>query len=181
MGSYNEESSTINIQPQAQDEVLIKTAASSAQLTLKEQLKTLSLEERYILLSSINIEERNAYNKQQEKIAKEEEDKLAKCPVSKQVQLMNLEIQDLKIELQKLKNKTNESNVNTMKCPYSIFRFKDTQDYLSNSDLDLCNEITETYTSSFSWWSTIMFIVFILFVLTAKPSKHCEEFFTTRM
>ena len=87
---------------------------------------------------------------------------------------MNTEIQDLRMELQKLKNKSNE---NTTKCPYQIFRFNDNQDYLTESDL--CNELTETYTSTFSWWSTIMFIVFILFVITAKPSKQCEQFFTT--
>ena len=181
MAACNEDCSTINIQPELQDDLSTQNTVSSVVQTLKEQLKTLSIEERYILLSTINNEERNDYIKQQQKLAKEEEIKLAKCPVSKQVSSMKLEIQDLKIELQKLKNKSNENSMNTMKCPYSIFRFKDTQDYLSNSDLDLCNEITETYTSSFSWWSTIMFIVFILFVLTAKPNRNCEQFFTTVM
>jgi hypothetical protein len=143
-------------------------------LNLKEQLKALSLEERYNLVNAINIEERSTYIKEQEKIAKEEEDKIAQCPVAKKVVSMNMEIQELKMELQKLKNNTNE---NTLKCPYSK-SFLINQEYLN--DLDLCNEITETYTSSFSWWSTILFIVFILFVMTGKPTKHCE-FFTTTM
>jgi hypothetical protein len=155
---------TIETEPLAQNTVL----------SLKEQLKSLSVDERYNLLNTINLEERTSYIKEQQKLIKEEEDKIAQCPVAKKVVSMNMEIQELKMELQKLKNNSNES---TMKCPYSK-SFLINQEYLN--DLDLCNEITETYTSSFSWWSTIMFIVFILFVLTAKPPKHCE-FFTTTM
>lgn len=155
---------TIEQQPKTQSTIL----------SLKEQLKSLSVDERYNLLNTINLEERNSYIKEQQKLIKEEEDKIAQCPVAKKVVSMNMEIQELKMELQKLKNNSNE---NTMKCPYSK-SFLINQEYLN--DLDLCNEITETYTSSFSWWSTIMFIVFILFVLTSKPPKHCE-FFTTAM
>ena len=151
-----------------------QTKTQSSILSLKDQLKSLSVDDRYNLLNTINLEERNSYIKEQQKLIKEEEDKIANCPVAKKVVSMNMEIQELKMELQKLKNKSSE---NTMKCPYSK-SFLINQEYLN--DLDLCNEITETYTSSFSWWSTIMFIVFILFVLTAKPPKHCE-FFTTTM
>ena len=149
-----------------------ETNSQSSVLTLKDQLKALSLEERYNLVNAINIEERSSFIKEQQKLAKEEEDKIANCPVAKKVISMNMEIQELRTEIQKLKNKSSE---NTMKCPYSK-SFLINQEYLN--DLDLCNEITETYTSSFSWWSTIIFIVFILFVLTAKTPKHCE-FFTT--
>ena len=151
-----------------------QTKDQSTVLSLKEQLKALSLEERYNLVNAINIEERSTYIKEQEKLAKVEEDKIAQCPVAKKVVSMNMEIQELKMELQKLKNNTNE---NKMKCPYSK-SFLINQEYLN--DLDLCNEITETYTSSFSWWSTILFIVFIFFVMTAKPIKQCK-FFTTTM
>lgn len=158
--------------------------------SLKDQLKTLSLEERYTLLSSINIEEREIFIKQQQQKIKDEEDKLAQCPVSKQVHGMKFEIQELKNELQKLKNKINENqnekklSVNNMRCPYSIFRVN--QDYLnrnssSDYEYDLCNEIEETCSSTWSWWSIIMFVIFILLVFTSKPPKHCEEFFTTRM
>jgi hypothetical protein len=92
---------------------------------------------------------------------------------------MKLEIQDLKMELQKLKNNTQNTKSNTIKkCPYAMFRLEDfNQKQMQETD-DLCNEMAETYTSSFSWWSTIMFIVFILFVMTAKPPKHCELFTT---
>jgi hypothetical protein len=170
MTECNSENSTIETQPQAQ----INMSA------LKEQLKNLSVEDRYSLLNSINSEERAALIRQQKQLAKDEEDKIAQCPLLKKVVSMNNELHELRMDLQKLKNKSNES---TMKCPYSMFRINQinpiSQDYIS--DADLCNELTETYTSSFSWWSTIMFIVFILFVLTAKPSKNCEQFFTTVM
>ena len=170
MSSCNIECSTI--EKQVQD----TTTQQPTQLSIKDQLRTLSVDERYNLLNVINMEERVSFIKQQQQLAKEEESKITQCPLFKKVVSMNNEIQELKIDLQKLKNKSNEP---TMSCPYSIFRFKDNQDYLSEADL--CNELTETYTSSLSWWSTIMFIVFILFVLTSKPSKHCEQFFTTSM
>ena len=150
---------------------------------IKDQLKALSVEERYTLLNTINMEERNDYIRRQQQNAIEEEKKLAQCPVSKQVNLMKLEIQDLKMELQKLKNNTQNNTQNTNsntinKCPYTMFRLEDfNQKQMQETD-DLCNEMAETYTSSFSWWSTIMFIVFILFVMTAKPPKHCELFTT---
>jgi hypothetical protein len=158
--------------------------------SLKDQLKTLSLEERYILLSSINNEERESIIKHQQQKIKDEEDKLAQCPVSKTVKSMSMEIQELKMELQKLKNKINENQneknlpINNMRCPYSIFRVN--QDYLnrnssSDYEYDLCNEIEETCSSTWSWWSIIMFVIFILLVITSKPPKNCEEFFTTRM
>ena len=154
---------------------------------VKDQLKALSVEDRYTLLNTINIEERNDYIRKQQQNAIEEEKKLAQCPVSKQVNLMKLEIQDLKMEIQKIKNNTpiitSQPTLNTInKCPYSMFRLEDyninqNKKQIQESD-DLYNEITETYTSSFSWWTTIMFIVFILFALTAKPPKNCT-FFTT--
>jgi hypothetical protein len=146
---------------------------------VKDQLKSLSVEDRYTLLNTINMEERNDYIRRQQQNAIEEEKKIAQCPVSKQVNLMKLEIQDLKMELQKLKNNTQNTNSNTIKkCPYAMFRLEDfNQKQMQETD-DLCNEMAETYTSSFSWWSTIMFIVFILFVMTAKPPKHCELFTT---
>lgn len=146
---------------------------------VKDQLKALSVEDRYTLLNTINMEERNDYIRRQQQNAIEEEKKIAQCPVSKQVNLMKLEIQDLKMELQKLKNNTQNTNSNTIKkCPYAMFRLEDfNQKQMQETD-DLCNEMAETYTSSFSWWSTIMFIVFILFVMTAKPPKHCELFTT---
>jgi len=146
---------------------------------VKDQLKALSVEDRYTLLNTINMEERNDYIRRQQQNAIEEEKKIAQCPVSKQVNLMKLEIQDLKMELQKLKNNTQNTNSNTIKkCPYAMFRLEDfNQKQMQETD-NLCNEMSETYTSSFSWWSTIMFIVFILFVMTAKPPKHCELFTT---
>ena len=146
---------------------------------VKDQLKSLSVEDRYTLLNTINMEERNDYIRRQQQNAIEEEKKIAQCPVSKQVNLMKLEIQDLKMELQKLKNNTQNTKSNTIKkCPYAMFRLEDfNQKQMQETD-DLCNEMAETYTSSFSWWSTIMFIVFILFVMTAKPPKHCELFTT---
>lgn len=168
----------IDVEPK---DTLVKNTLSSSNnnIILKEQLKSLTLDERYLLLNSINIEERNEYIKKMQKLAKEEEDKISQCPVSKQVMSMKLEIQDLRIELQKLQNKTNE---NIPKCPYSMFRIEENKQNAYNlSETDLCNELTESYTSSFSWWSTIIFIVFFLFVLTAKPSKHCQSFFTTSM
>jgi hypothetical protein len=154
-------------------------------LSIKDQLKTLSLEERYELLSSINIEERETFIKQQQQKLKEEEDKLAQCPVSKTVKLMSVELQDLKMELQKLKNKLNENEkklpINNMRCPYSIFKVNQGYDTGYDNEYDLCNEIEETCSSTWSWWSIIMFVIFILLVITAKPPKHCEDFFTTRM
>ena len=146
---------------------------------VKDQLKALSVEDRYTLLNTINMEERNDYIRRQQQNAIEEEKKIAQCPVSKQVNLMKLEIQDLKMELQKLKNNTQNTKSNTIKkCPCAMFRLEDfNQKQIQETD-DLCNEMAETYTSSFSWWSTIMFIVFILFVMTAKPPKHCELFTT---
>lgn len=177
----------ITNQPAVQSTFTSTITSNNLSSTLKEQLKTLSIEERHVLLSTINMEE------QQKKI-KDEEYKLAQCPVSKQVQGMKFEIQDLKMELQKLKNKVSENcvpvttntNTNTMKCPYSIFRVN--QDYLPRNhetdydyDYDLCNEMSETCSSTWSWWSIIMFVIFILLVMTAKPPKHCEQFFTTTM
>ena len=154
------------------------TATTTTTTNVKDQLKALSVEDRYILLNNINMEERNEYIRKQQQNAIEEEKKIAQCPVSKQVNLMKLEIQDLKIELQKLKNKTqNTTSYATKKCPYSMFRLDDFNKQMQDTD-DLCNEISETYTSSFSWWSTIIFIAFILFVITAKPPKHCELFTT---
>ena len=148
-------------------------------INVKDQLKALSVEDRYTLLNTINMEERNDYIRRQQQNAIEEEKKIAQCPVSKQVNLMKLEIQDLKMELQKLKNNTQNNTQTTIKkCPYAMFRLEDfNQKQMQETD-DLCNEMAETYTSSFSWWSTIMFIVFILFVMTAKPPKHCELFTT---
>jgi hypothetical protein len=159
------------------------STSANATINVKDQLKALSVEDRYTLLNIINMEERNEYIRNQKQNAIEEEKKLAQCPVSKQVNLMKLEIQDLKIELQKIKNKTQNTNSNATqntikKCPYAMFRFEDfNQKQMQDTD-DLCNEMAETYTSSFSWWSTIIFIVFILFVMTTKPSKHCELFTT---
>ena len=174
--------SVINTQPNV--EVLTTNLTQpSAQPTLKDQLKLLSVEERYVLLSSINLEERELFIKQQQQKIKDEEDKLAQCPVSKQVHGMKFEIQDLKMEIQKLKHKLNDNEnekkmpVNNMRCPYSIFRVNQGYD----SEYDLCSEIEETCSSTWSWWSIIMFVIFILLVLTSKPPKHCEEFFTTRM
>jgi hypothetical protein len=156
------------------------TSAPSAPLSIKEQLKTLSVDERYNLLNTINMEERVSFIKQQQQLAKEEEDKITQCPLFKKIVSMNNELQDLRMDLQKLKNKSNEP---TIKCPYSMFKInqicQSNPEYLNESEL--CNELTESCTSSFSWWSTIMFIVFMLFVLTAKPSKNCEQFFTTVM
>ena len=154
------------------------SAPAPAPSSLKDQLKKLSLEERYILLSSINIEERETFIKQQEQQAKDEEDKIAQCPVSKQVQSMKLEIQDLKINLQKLKNKLNENEkklpINNMRCPYSIFRVNQGYDNAYDNEYELCNEIEETCSSTWSWWSIIMFVIFILLVATAKPPKYCD-------
>jgi len=158
--------------------------------TIKDQLKTLSLEERYILLSTINNEERELSIKQQQQKVKDEEDKISKCPVAKTVKSMSIELQECKMELQKLKNKINKINenekkpINNSRCPYSIFRVN--QDYLNHNtssdyEYDLCNDIEESCSSSWSWWSIIMFVIFILLVITSKPPKHCEDFFTTKM
>ena len=171
MSDCKMECSTIEKQPQ------LCTSPSPSPSCIKEQLKTLSVEERYNLLNAINMEERVSFIKQQQQLAKEEEDKITQCPLFKKMVSMNNELQELRMDLQKLKNKSTEP---TMKCPYSMFKINQVnQNYLS--DAELCNELTESCTSSFSWWSTIMFIVFMLFVLTAKPSKHCEKFFTTSM
>lgn len=171
MSECTMECSTIEKQPES-------TITPTSTSCIKEQLKTLSVEERYNLLNVINMEERVSFIKQQQQIAKDEEDKITQCPLFKKVVSMNNEMQDLKMELQKLKNKSKEPT--TMKCPYSMFKINQVnQSYLNEEEL--CNELTESCTSSFSWWSTIMFIVFMLFVLTAKPSKNCEQFFTTVM
>jgi hypothetical protein len=174
MSSCTMECSTIEKQPES-------TITPTSPLSIKEQLKTLSVDERYNLLNVINMEERVSFIKQQQQLAKDEEDKITQCPLFKKVVSMNNEMQDLKIELQKLKNKSKEPT--TMKCPYSMFKINQinqtNQSYLSEDEL--CNELTESCTSSFSWWSTIMFIVFFLFLVTAKPSKNCEQFFTTVM
>ena len=168
------------------EEPTTTTTNTTTNTNVKDQLKALSVEDRYTLLNTINMEERNEYIRRQQQNAIEEEKKLAQCPVSKQVNLMKLEIQDLKMELQKLKNNTisNTTSNTIKKCPYSMFRLEDinfninqNKNQMQETD-DLCNEMAETYTSSFSWWSTIMFIVFILFVLTAKPPKHCDLFTT---
>ena len=185
MGSI--ECAIINEQPSV--EVLTPSPLSSPSSPslkdkLKEQLKTLSLEERYILLSSINIEERETFIKQEQQNIKEEEEKIAQCPVSKQVQGMKFEIQDLKMELQKLKNKINENEnenklpINNMRCPYSIFRLNQGYDNSYDNEYELCNEIEEVCSSTWSWWSIIMFVIFILLVMTAKPPKQCEAFIT---
>ena len=180
MACCNIECSTIEIEKQPLDTTSASTTSTSC---IKEQLKTLSVEERYNLLNVINMEERVSFIKQQQQLAKEEEDKINQCPLFKKMVSMNNELQDLRMDLQKLKNKSNEP---TMKCPYSMFKINQVnqlnqanQDYLNEAEL--CNELTETCTSSFSWWSTIMFIVFMLFILTSKPGKHCEQFFTTSM
>ena len=173
MSECKMECSTIELQAQ-------QAQPTNSSSSIKEQLKTLTVEERYNLLNVINMEERVSFIKKQQQLAKDEEDKITQCPLFKKMVSMNNELQDLRMELQKLKNKSNET---TMKCPYSMFKFNQqnqlTQDYLNEADL--CNELTESCTSSFSWWSTIMFIVFFLFIITAKPSKHCEQFFTTVM
>ena len=185
---------TINSQPTGEVSTPSTPSAASTRSppstpsppSLKDQLKTLSLEERYILLNSINIEERDTFIKQQHQKIKDEEDKLAQCPVSKQVHGMKFEIQDLKMELQNLKNKINDTQnklpVNNMRCPYSIFRvnqgYNNRYDNGYDNDYELCNEIEETCSSTWSWWSIIMFVIFILLVITAKPPKHCEDFIT---
>ena len=182
----SESSSIINTQPQL-SVVEIPTTPTATPPSLKDQLKNLSIEERYILLSAVNSEERELFMKQQQQKIKDEEDKIAQCPVSKQVHGMKIEIQDLKMELQKLKNKINVNenklsmNTNTIRCPYSILKGK--QDYLnynssSDYEYDLCNEMEETCSSTWSWWSIIMFVLFILIVLTSKPPKHYEDFIT---
>ena len=150
----------------------------------KDEIKTVDSNNKdKALLNTINIEERNDYIRKQQQNAIEEEKKLAQCPVSKQVNLMKLEIQDLKMEIQKIKNNTpiitSQPTTNTInKCPYSMFRLEDyniNQNKVQETD-DLYNEITETYTSSFSWWSTIMFIVFILFVLKLLITPYFSTF-----
>ena len=181
---------------------------------LKEELKKIPISERHQLLNSILLEERNEYikkQKEEEKKKEEEEKKCSNCPLSKKIKIMNFEIQDLKIELQKSKNEMNdmkqtmknnmkkECQLNTYtkknKCPYSLFSLgslgslgcslgsldinTSTNKYPYNNDeenLDkFCEELTETYTSSFSWWFTIMFIVFMLFILTSKPIKPLKS------
>ena len=177
---------------------------------LKEELKKIPISERHQLLNSILLEERNEYIKKQKEEEKkqEEEKKCSNCPLSKKIKIMNFEIQDLKIELQKSKNEMNdmkqtmknnmkkECQLNTYtkknKCPYSLFSLgslgcslgsldinTSTNKYPYNNDeenLDkFCEELTETYTSSFSWWFTIMFIVFMLFILTSKPIKPLKS------
>ena len=96
-------------------------------------------------------------------------------------------------------NMKTECHLNTYtkknKCPYSLFSFgaldllgslvsvdinTNTNKYTYNNNeeeqLDkYCEELTETYTSSFSWWFTIMFIVFMLFILTSKPIKPLKS------
>ena len=165
-----------------QSNVEVPTVSSASPSSLRDQLKSLSLEERYILLSSINIEERETFIKQQQQKIKDEEDKIAQCPVSKSVKSMSMEIQDLKMELQKLKNKINDTKnklpINNMRCPYSIFRVNQGYDNGYDNDYELCNEIEETCSSTWSWWSIIMFVIFILLVITSKPPKHCEDFIT---
>jgi len=172
----SESSFIINTQPSV--EVPTTSSLSPSSLTLKDQLKNLSLEERYILLSTVNSEERELFMKQQQQKIKDEEDKLAQCPVSKQVNSIKIEIQDLKMEIQRLKNKINVNEnklpINNMRCPYSIFRVNQSYD----NEYDLCNEMEETCSSTWSWWSIIMFVIFILLVATAKPPKHCEDFIT---
>lgn len=174
-------SDTCIINTQSNVEVL-SPASSASPSSLRDQLKSLSLEERYILLSSINIEERETFIKQQQQKIKDEEDKIAQCPVSKSVKSMSMEIQDLKMELQKLKNKINDTKnklpINNMRCPYSIFRVNQGYDNGYDNDYELCNEIEETCSSTWSWWSIIMFVIFILLVITSKPPKHCEDFIT---
>ena len=141
---------------------------------IKEQLKNLSIDERYNLLNTINREERNEYIRKQQEEVIEEQKKIEQCPLSKQVKLMKQEIHYLQIELETLKNKCN-SNLNSnlnKRCPYSFLRLEK-----NNQDTDeVCDNIEETYSSSCSWWSTIFFIVFFLFIITSKPSKYCNEF-----
>ena len=112
---------------------------------LKEQLKNLKINERHQLLNTILLEERNEFIMKQRKEEQEEEKEFSKCPLSKKIKIMNFEIQDLKMELQKSKNDMNdmknnmknniknnttndkkkECKINTYskknKCPYSFF------------------------------------------------------------
>ena len=112
---------------------------------LKEQLKNLKINERHQLLNTILLEERNEFIIKQRKEEQEEEKEFSKCPLSKKIKIMNFEIQDLKMELQKSKNEMNdmknniknniknnttkdkkkECKINTYskknKCPYSFF------------------------------------------------------------
>ena len=116
---------------------------------LKEQLKNLKINERHKLLNTILLEERNEFIIKQRKEEQEEEKEFSKCPLSKKIKIMNFEIQDLKMELQKSKNEMNdmkndmknniknniknntlkdkkkECKINTYskknKCPYSFF------------------------------------------------------------
>ena len=69
---------------------------------------------------------------------------------------------------------------------YSIKNSQEAKDYLNHNtssdyEYDLCNDIEESCSSSWSWWSIIMFVIFILLVITSKPPKHCEDLFTTKM
>lgn len=113
--------------------------------TIKEQLKSLKITERHQLLNTILLEERNEFIIKQRKEEQEEEKEFSKCPLSKKIKIMNFEIQDLKMELQKSKNEMNdmknniknniknntskdkkkECKINTYskknKCPYSFF------------------------------------------------------------
>ena len=181
-------------------ETIIEKEPQTGKDTLKEQLKKITITERHQLLNTILLEERNEFIKKQkeeeEKKVIEEEKECSKCPFSKQIKRMNSEIQELKRELQKSKNEINAMNkecqLNTYtkknKCPYSLFSLgslgllgsldinttTNKYPYTNNDEENLdkfCEELTETYTSSCSWWFTILFIVFILFILTSKPLK----------
>lgn len=156
---------------------------------LKDQLKQISLSERQQLLNTIIVEERLEYIKQQQQKIQDDEKEYSKCPLSKKIKRMSIEIQELKMDLQKSKHEMNAMKIESQrhsyskknKCPFSLgtvcaldTTLLNTNLYSTNEDENLdkfCEELTETYTSSFSWWFTIMFIVFMLFILTSKPLK----------
>ena len=114
-----------------------------------------------------------------------------------EIQDLKIELQKSKNEMNDMKqtmknNMKKECQLNTYtkknKCPYSLFSLgslgllgsldinttTNKYPYTNNDEENLdkfCEELTETYTSSCSWWFTILFIVFILFILTSKPLK----------
>ena len=169
--------------------------------TIKEQLKSLKITERHQLLNTILLEERNEFIIKQRKEEQEEEKEFSKCPLSKKIKIMNFEIQDLKMELQKSKNEMNdmknniknniknntpkdkkkECKINTYskknKCPYSFFSLgsldiNTNKHTYNNDDEEQLDKFCEELTETYTnSFSWFFTIMFIVFILFILTSK----------
>lgn len=161
--------------------------------SIRDGLKKLSLNERQQLFDSIIKEEINESIIEAQKARKaslaETETRESYCPLSKQIKQMQIDIQNMKLQMQM------RSVENKKKCPYfasldneirnelncglfsNRFNRVSNEDRLDDEDIQYtsCLSSMFSFDNIFFW----IFVALFLFSITTKPKLDCKNIFTS--